>query len=345
MSRHTSLLALALVGTLSAAQTPRENVAVTPEERESQTDTTFDIEASRRAYEHHYRQIADDRSRSEFDPVEIPVSSIPVSPIPVSPIEDTQSLPLGEGLFFAEETHCDLTRIAATFWGLSPARIQMMQSAADKPDANQSGLSHGYNQQWSHAYLLAAKNLWLWGDADQDFHDNLVGYEGGLEGPEGYQEKSAAEFYSAGDQRTGDWYVGYATHYIADVSLVLHASVPSPKRLDLLTQHFAFEDWIKANAKAGHRLLDTAEADPYYYIVTEPKTSLHNAAHFISYWTGGLGKQVWDAYGASGYPTQAGSGSPELVAATKEMMIRACRYVKGTIKYALDTYDQTLSTY
>ena len=105
------------------------------------------------------------------------------------------------------------------------------------------------------------------------------------------------------------------------------------------------EDWIKANLTGGHNLLAAAVADPYYYPITEPKTSINTAAYNTSYWAGGTGKRVWDAYVASGYPTTAGSGNATLVAGAKEMMIRAIRYTRGTIKYAFDTYGQWTARY
>jgi len=283
----------------------------------------FDREAARARYERVYARAADGRTRSEFAPVEIPTATPQ----------------------FAEETHRNLTHIAAVYWGLPANRAERMTAAADQPDVNQAGFDHLYNQQWSHAYILASNNTWIWGDADDDFYGNLEGYDGGLEGHEGWQEMSAKEHYDQGNQFMGDWYVGYATHYIEDASLVVHASAPSLTRMDLLTKHFAIEDWLKANANQGHRLLDAVAADPYYYPITNSKTSLHNAAYFACYWSKDVGRRAWDAYRACGYPVAAGSGSPELVAAAKEMLIRAGRYAKGTLKYALDKNGQWVAKY
>jgi hypothetical protein len=288
----------------------------------------FDLEAAKAAYEAVYWQIADAHTASEFDAIEVKTEE-----------------PGSVRAAYPEIGHTSLTEAAAAYWGLSATRKATMKSAADRPDTYQSGISNYYNQQWSHAFLMASGGIWLWGDADDDFHDNLDGDGGELESPEGYNGYSAKDYYQSGNQYWGDWYVGYAIHYIEDVCIVVHATAPSPSRLDVLTKHFAFEDWIKVNLTAGHKLLAAATADTYYYPITDPKASINTAAYNTSYWAGGTGKRVWDAYVASGYPTTAGSGNATLVAGAKEMMVRAIRYTRGTIKYSLDTYGQWTATY
>jgi len=179
---------------------------------------------------------------------------------------------------------------------------------------------------------------WCWGDADDDLHDNIDQYSGEIESPEGYCGRSAKYYYELGDQYMGDWYLGYALHYIEDVGLVLHTTGEQP--LDMLQHHFDFEAWVHNNLTSGHNFLDSIANDWYYYPVTDLKQAVYDAAYGCCYWTSTLGKEVWDAYKASGYPTATGAGSPELVKWTARMLKRTARYAKGVIKYALDKYNQ-----
>lgn len=244
----------------------------------------------------------------------------------------------------AEETHVNISTISAQKWGLSAGRVSVLGSAVDDPDAYESGFSNGYNQQWSHCYLYSAFGLWSWGDANENFDDCITGrLAGQIEGPECKDGLSARRWFEAGDQAMGDTFLGYATHYIQDVSMVLHSSFPSP---DMLAQHFAFEDWVKSNWLEGYRLSAGVEADNYYYPITDLQQAARNAAWASSYWnSSGAGRKAWDAYRASGYPTGAGAGSAELVRNTEIMLIRASRYTLGAIKYALDAYGQWTSLY
>ncbi len=236
-----------------------------------------------------------------------------------------------------QSTHSGLTADACSYWNLPTNRKNNLAAASKMPDTYQSGLDHGFNQQWSHAYLYTSLGFWIWGDADDDFYDNLNQDGGELESPEGYNDRSAKYYYDRNDQYNGDWYLGYAAHYIEDVSLILHASDPT---VDMLIHHFDFEAWIANNWTSGHNFAATVAADQYYYIVSDPKASIRNAAKNCSYWTSDLGETVWDNYEASGFPTGTGIGNSSLVANTKTMLIRAARYTRGTIKYTLDKYNQ-----
>lgn len=244
---------------------------------------------------------------------------------------------------WSQLTHKKVVAVAAAKMGLSAARANNMTAASEMPDVYQSGLENGFNQQWSHAFMLTSGGYWYWGDADDDFHDNINQSTAEIESPEGYNGKSAKYYYQAGNQYMGDWYLGYACHYIEDVCLVLHTTVPLGA---MATKHFAFESWVENNLTAGHRLLDAVSADNYYYVVTDLKTAVNQAAYYTSgYYSSAYGKKAWDAYVASGYPTGAGTGNATLVANTKGMLVDAGRYVKGTIKYTLDKYGQWTNRY
>jgi hypothetical protein len=244
---------------------------------------------------------------------------------------------------WSQLTHQKVVAVAAAKMGLSTARVNNMTAASELPDVYQSGFSNGYNQQWSHAFMLTSGGYWYWGDADDDFHDNINQSSGEIESPEGYNGKSAKYYYQAGNQYMGDWYLGYACHYIEDVCLVLHTTVPD---YYMATKHFAFEAWVENNLTAGHRLLDAVSADNYYYVINDLKTAINQAAYYTSgYYSSAYGKKAWDAYVASGYPTAAGTGNSTLVANTKGMLVDAGRYVKGAIKYTLDKYGQWTNRY
>lgn len=244
----------------------------------------------------------------------------------------------------AEETHVNITSLSAQKWGLPASRVNVLGAAADDPDTYEAGLSNGYNQQWSHAYLYTSWGFWIWGDANENFDDCITGrLAGQLEGPECKDGQSAKQWYTAGDQVMGDAFLGYATHYIEDASMVLHASLPSG---DMLTQHFAYETWVKANWTAGHRLALAVDADNYYYPINDLQQAVRNTAWAAAYGnSGSAGRKAWEAYRAAGYPTAAGTGSADLVSNTKVMLIRASRYTLGAIKYTLDTYGQWTSRY
>lgn len=244
---------------------------------------------------------------------------------------------------WSQLTHKKVVAVAAAKMGLSTARVNNMTAASEMPDVYQAGLENGFNQQWSHAFMLTSGGYWYWGDADDDFHDNINQSTGEIESPEGYNGKSAKYYYQAGNQYQGDWYLGYACHYIEDVCLVLHTTVPD---YYMATKHFAFESWVENNLTAGHNLLAAVQADNYYYVITDLKQAVNQAAYYTSgYYSSAYGKKAWDAYVASGYPTAAGTGNATLVANTKGMLVDAGRYVKGTIKYTLDRYSQWTNRY
>lgn len=245
---------------------------------------------------------------------------------------------------WAEANHVNLSTLAASRWGLPASRVNVIGPAGDDPDQYESGLENGYNQQWSHAYLYSSLGLWTWGDANENFDDCITGrLANQLEGAECKDGQSAKYHYDRGNQIEGDRFLGYATHYIEDVCQVLHASFPST---DMVTYHFAYEDWVKANWTAGHNFAATLAADNYYYPITDLQQAVRNAAWAASYYnSAGAGRKVWDNYRSSGYPTAAGTGNAELVNYTRQLLIRAARYATGAIKYTFDTYNQWGATY
>jgi hypothetical protein len=244
---------------------------------------------------------------------------------------------------WTETTHNNFTDVCAWQWGVSPGRRNTIQAASEMPDTYQSGIENGFNQQWSHAYIYHSLGFWVWGDADDDFHDNLDGDSGESESPEGYNGKWAGYYYNRDDQYNGDWYLGYACHYIEDVSLVLHNTIPD---VNMAVYHFAFEEWVENNLTSGHKFLDDIKNDWNYYPVTDPKEGIRSAAWNTNWGnSNGIGKKVWQNYEASGFPTGTETGNSTLVAYTRIMVREAGRFTKGAIKYALDRYNQWTDEY
>lgn len=262
--------------------------------------------------------------------------------------------------------HQAITRVATQYWSLSDKRAESIIQGSRMPDYYQKGLTNLFNQQWSHGLLLGKNRAWRWGDANEDFHDNLLGIKGnnnnnneGDESDEGDEENnnvyahegwdggSADQFYLQNNQQNGDWYIGYASHYIVDVTAPPHTTSPLPNRFDILYHHFDFELWVTNNLEKGHRLIDAAIEDNEYYTIVDPSLDLQNAAWKACYWSGdqGYGRALWDTYIKDGYPTDENSGSKELVEHAKKMIIEAARWSKGTIKWGLDQYNQWTDQY
>lgn len=235
----------------------------------------------------------------------------------------------------AKASHTSITFIVAQKLGLSWYRSYVMSYAAKLPDDYQSGISNGFNQQWSHAYIYT-KTLWwtwhCWGDADEDFRDNLLG------GGDSWGGGSAAYWYTRNYQIYGDWYVGYASHYIQDVSFgKLHTTIPG---WNLAVHHGDYESWIANNWETGHRFADTVRGvSKYsYYSFSNLKGAIRSAAKYG--YESSTSNNAWNNYKASGFPTGAGSGNWAAVYYTRLMLQRSTKWTGGTIKYALNRYNE-----
>lgn len=244
--------------------------------------------------------------------------------------------------FWSEAIHDNYVYLCAIKLGLSPARAGAMRDAAHMPDVFQCGLDHAYNQQWSHAYIYL-KTPWgpqpAWGDADDDFHDNIDGETSELESPEGYNGKWAGYYYKAGRQALGDWYVGYACHYIADVCFCLHTTVPD---YDMAARHFDFETWIQNNWTSGYNFSATAKNIPAwaYYNVSDLKSAVQSAALNANVSYNANAKNAWEFYKLSGFPTASGSGNQVAAYYTRKMVEEAAKWTGGAIRHTLTKYGQ-----
>jgi hypothetical protein len=243
---------------------------------------------------------------------------------------------------WSEDTHDNYVYLCAIKSGISPARAATMRDAAHMPDVFQSGIDNLYNQQWSHAYIVTKTfwgAQWIWGDADDDFHDNIDGSSGETESPEGYNGKWAGYYYQQGNQNLGDWYLGYACHFIADVSFVLHTTFPD---VDMALHHSDYETWVKNNWTAGHNFSSVANEIPAssFYAISDLKSAIRSASKGSNYTYSSNAKNAWDNYQASGFPTGAGTGNVNAVYYTKKMVEESTKWTGGAIKYTLNRYSQ-----
>ncbi len=245
-------------------------------------------------------------------------------------------------LKFGTVAHKSFVYTCAKKLGLPESRAIIMRNASVMPDEYQSGIDNSFNQQWSHAYMVI-KTLWgmqwVWGDADDDFHDNLLGDSGESESPEGYNGKWAGYYYILGNRDLGDWYVGYACHYITDVSFVLHSTFPN---VNMLLHHFDFETWMDNNWDQGHNFSQVLSNVPIesYYTITDPKAAIRNAVIASNYSYNTNAQKAWDNFEESDFPTSTGSGNDDCVYYTKLMIEEATKWTGGAIRYALIRYDQ-----
>lgn len=244
--------------------------------------------------------------------------------------------------YWAMPTHQDIVYIAALKLGLPEHRAAIMRDAAHMPDIFQAGIQNFYNQQWSHAYVYWVTwfgSFWVWGDADDDFHDNLFGDSGEWESPEGYNGKWAGYYYTRGMQDLGDWYTGYACHYIEDVSLYLHTTIPD---VDMAVHHIDYEEWINDNWTAGHHFRDAVleVSASEFHNFSDAKAAIRHAAKNANYFHNYHAREAWNNYVRSGFPRGAGTGNSALVYHTRFLLKEAIRNAGGAIKLSLDYYHQ-----
>ncbi|MFA8451447.1 MAG: hypothetical protein ACEPOW_12205 [Bacteroidales bacterium] len=243
-----------------------------------------------------------------------------------------------DNLKWMEMNHNQITYNCAKKLGLDEARCKIMGEASEMPDFTQYGIQNGFNQQWSHAFMFSYSGKWIWGDADDDLNDNIDGQDSKHEG---YNNKSAKHYYEMGVRDLGDWYVGYATHFMEDVCQPLHSTfiLPWPS---IATRHFDYEEWVDNNWTKGHRFVeDVKNVNPdEYYNIIDLKKAIYDAASYSSVFKNKLSKDLWNAYGKSGYPTETGTGNAQAVENTRIMIREATKWTGGVIQYSLNKYNQ-----
>ncbi|MCD4792687.1 MAG: hypothetical protein K8R54_05615 [Bacteroidales bacterium] len=214
--------------------------------------------------------------------------------------------------------------IAAKQWGISDSRADMMSGAAHMPDVYDNEGQIPGTQNWRHGYVFAY-GIHIWGNADECCDNNISG--SGLSG------KSSFYYYENGNQSWGDWYLGYASHYLQDVGNPWHTSSNIVQQLET---HIGYEEWVDNNWSEGHNFEDIVNNDWYYYSVSDPDATVRSLAK----WSNSKNSTVYDAYVNSGNPTGAGTGNSTLVSETKTLLKVVGRYTKGLIKYTLDAKNE-----
>lgn len=200
--------------------------------------------------------------------------------------------------------HIDLATLAGQHMGFS--RATTMGSYADDPDTNDGGWSNLYYQQLSHAYMYTdIGNLWYWGTANLACQDWF---------------NTAKANYSAGSKANGDKYLGYATHYMADVSNSYHADIdyqiwPSAATHAQVEQYIG-DHWAD--------VMNYIRNDYYYYAVSDPNATVKA----IALHTHLDHNAIYSAYQQS--------DKTNFMNLEKENIKMVARYLKGLIKYCLD---------
>ena len=205
-------------------------------------------------------------------------------------------------------------------WGLSDARANYMSPAAHMPDVYDNEGEIPLTQNWRHGYVFAG-GVHIWGNADDCCHENIQG--------QGFNDKSAFYYYENGNRWWGDWWLGYASHYLQDVGNPWHTSVDIVQQL---VTHKGYEQWVDANWSSGHNFQDVVNSDIYYYYISNPGATVRSLAQ----WSNSNNTYMLSAYINSGYPTGSGGGNSNLIYGTEYLLKVQARYTKGLIKYTLD---------
>jgi hypothetical protein len=217
--------------------------------------------------------------------------------------------------------HDKTTYICAKQWGLSDYRANYMSGASHMPDVYDNEGTVPGTQNWRHGWVQLVNGVWIWGNADYHCNANIRG--SGLNG------KSAFYYYGAGNRDWGDWYLGYASHYLEDCGNPWHTSANIVQQL---STHGGYETWVENNWTSGHNLSAAVGNDYYYYAVSDPAAGTRSLAIYSN----SKNRTLYEAYVASGNPTGSGTGNSTLVSETRILLRDTGRYVKGLIKYTLD---------
>ena len=226
-------------------------------------------------------------------------------------------------------THGNMSAICATQWGLNTIRINNISKASLMPDVYDVQGPIPYTNVWYHGWAQIINGIWAWGNADMACKNNIQGY--------GLNSKSSNYYFSHGNPGYGDWYMGYASHYMEDCGNAWHTSLSIPQ----FTCHFNYEQWVAENWTSGHNFSSTVINDFYYYVVIDPAKSTRNLATYSN----SKNNTIYKAYINSGYPTTAGTGNQILINETRNLLFQTARYIKGLYKYTLDKNNAWNVTY
>lgn len=224
---------------------------------------------------------------------------------------------------WALNVHKSMMVLAAAKMGLSSTRQNQMSYWAAKPDTvDGEGVVPG-SQQWRHGYVYLS-GVYVWGGAAQCLDQNIYGTSG-------YLNKSAGYYYSQGNKTYGDYYLGYALHYLADVGNPWHTNADIVSQA---TSHGNYETWVKNNWTTGWNF----SADFYNESASYSYSDIRDYVRKLSKYSYNNSKSIDAAFTASGKPTGKGTGNSTLVSLTRSQMKETSKYMRGCIRKVLDQY-------
>ncbi len=216
---------------------------------------------------------------------------------------------------------------AALKLGLSTARANQLMYWAAKPDTIDKEAIIPATQQWRHGYVYVG-GYWSWGNADYCLYNNINANNG-----TGYLGKDAQYYYyTRKDKVNGDYYLGYALHYLADVGNPYHTSA---NIVSQLKGHENYEKWIENNWTSGRNFAADWKSSTSTISFSSYRDYVKNLSKY-SYNNSG---KVSSAFAASGYPTGANTGNDTLVKYTRLQVLETAKYVRGCIKKVMDQYS------
>ena len=240
-------------------------------------------------------------------------------------------------LGYSDVPHKSIAYIAALKLGLPENRAATMKDASIEPDYNADIL------HVKHAYLLDKNFNFVFGLADSAFEDNI-------QGTPDFSEP-AKYYYTNKNYNVGDYKLGYACHYIEDVSLFLHTSGDPPLNWSywINVNHKWFEEWISNNWNTGHNFAAVADSVPveeYYDFPTLYGSDISRAVVDLArkstiYADYGNIKTYFNSWKKDAWENQTtGAGTcPEFLPYMNYVVKEAVKFVGGAIKYTLDKYD------
>jgi len=217
--------------------------------------------------------------------------------------------------------HDNMTYYCAKQWGLSDDRAQTMLNASHMPDIYDVEGQIPGTQNWLHGWVQIINGVWVWGSADNACNNNIQGI--------GWNGKCSFYYYKIGNISQGDWYLGYAAHYMEDCGNPWHTSANIVQQL---STHSDYETWVDNNWTNGFNFSLSISSDYYYYSVTNPK----DAVKALAIYSNSQNSIIYKAFLDSGSPTKADIGNTVLVSETRQLLINTSRYVKGLMKFTLD---------
>jgi hypothetical protein len=226
----------------------------------------------------------------------------------------------------------------------------LIANNANAPDYYDEGINDGnIVQQLYHSLIFSPSGQLLIGFADRCVTDNI---KGGWMNEFSRYGKSAAYYFNKHtmyNKRKGFEYIGYASHYLTDMNLMLHTTFPldmyGVNLGNLESSHYDYESWIEDNWDKGHRFKDEAASVPRSQFYN-PNTYggdlaryTREAAMACNYHLNDNMEAMWKSYWRHGHPKRGMlPESTSAVIYTRWMIRESVKWTGGMIKYTLDHY-------